>query len=1067
MQHFTVNSKFTRNFSVAICHYNVSTVRSNPDGECFMHATVFVDTKQLASTQVDSLCYEIIGLLPSSRWIVNMDPLLQQVRLAALALNQPETDGATRCAASQFLEHWTASSEAWETYCQWIELSLIHEEVALQLLCLQLLQAKIRREVAYEGNLQNGRLLDRLQHSLQNYLYSPQTNEATLQPTCLCIAALLARRAQLVHVLPTLCHSIRERGSSSSNTLHQLRILSSIPLELQAGVSGLAPSQVTNTLAPYVIPVLEVLLVTIQQSAPDANETRTLLFALAATKNWIVEGCVSLTQLNAVCVNGSSFSWCLVQLLSLAGASYVNDDAIFMYAAQSLEEAILVATDSVTETRSAAVIVLLQAFEPAVGFLSAPLHQCDEDTAVALASLVSSLVTEEIDELITQPCDSLIRLLLGLQTHPVATVRSAIIDCWLTASEVPVSERHERWRAPLFQHVTSTLLQAIEFSDAVDEDDVLDFRRMSSDVFVACYLLLRCDYVQHSTNIICAQQQQLHPAKVEAALFALTATAREVNDLMKSRTGGSSVGKDRQRTADLLLQIVNHLMANNISNDKLVQVGAVKFFGSFAPIWADRCSSDDVLRLLAYLRSTLLHIGNMTREDDDTFAEDTSKAIKLIMVQSSSILMQSSNPSAVLDCCRAMMETVLSTHREECMATVAEGCTRLIVQTKDASNIGPWLVELIRPVLQNSEIALKLLPSNQAFAHNVLSEHAAEALESLGNNLRVLEEVIRFCDEPDENLPSGHPITNIMGTVFPFLERVSQRTSSFEIIFEKMLGIHERLLQSVPSQAALHFQHTVKHVMDVFETNQNPSCMHYLASSVEAFGSTNIDAFRDLLTHITRIVFRVVHQQGPHSSLIQGFFELCQRFIMYCPLALVGCPEFAGIVQCALELVSSAKGERESVRATLNFLTHIFGWRSLRLSKESSQYLNSVSSTLDEQLSRHGALATRCCMTTLLGGSQALWPVCTDCIFAITVTTVSWPVPEDPASSMARQWMEAACSDATGSVKLEVIHTVIDSLLGFARDGTISKPVAKMLLTDFCMVVRGEKRADALAEYCN
>ena len=104
-------------------------------------------------------------------------------------------------------------------------------------------------------------------------------------------------------------------------------------------------------------------------------------------------------------------------------------------------------------------------------------------------------------------------------------------------------------------------------------------------------------------------------------------------------------------------------------------------------------------------------------------------------------------------------------------------------------------------------------------------------------------------------------------------------------------------------------------------------------------------------------------------------------------------------------------------------------------------------------------------MTTLLGGAQALWPVCTDYLFAITSATVTWPVPDDPASNVARQWMEAACCDTVGSTTPEVVHTVIDLLLGFARDGTKSKPKAKMLLTDFCMVVRGEKFADALAAY--
>lgn len=1064
----------------------------------------------------------------------------QQVRQAAIALHRPATDGATRWAASQFLEHWNATPEAWEWYCQWLERAFLQGEdddddhdngVAVPLLLLQLLQTKIRREIRFhcdqqaEGshhphsnsntNKHNAvpplLLLDRLQAALQHCLLqsSPQQQwpESTVvQPLCLCIAALMVRRpGQLAQAVPALCRSIVHHeynnnvaatAGSNDNTAggqaqqRQLRILCSIPLELQSGVSGLAPSQVTQTLAPHVASVLELLLYTIQASLTNggsSNNHQTLLYALTATKNWIQEGRVTLSQLHAVVGNGnngsSSLLLCLVQLLShaaAAAATWVPDDAILVQAAHSLQEAILVAADACTETRTAAVAVLLQAFEPTVGFLSAPLSECcGEEAAVALASLASTFAVEEIDALIEQPCDSLLRFLLACQTHPVVAVRTAMLDCWLTVSEVSVNERHGHWRAPLFQQITAALLQTVEYCDEVDEDDLLDFRRMAGDIFVACYFLLRCEYVQHATRIVVCgtthQQHQHQPAKAEAALFALTAAAREINARIKSRTGGTSVGKDRQTTAELLLQVVQHLMNSNGSTDRLVKVGAVKFIGSFATTWSVRCSADDVLHLLAYLQNALLQSGrkalssSAADDEEESFAEETSKAIKSILVNASTTLLQTSNPNAVLDCCRGMMDAALSTHREECMAVVAEGCTRLVAQTKDSSTIGHFLNELVRPVLQKGEGALNMLPSNHDATQTPLSEQAIESMESLGSILRVLQEIIRFSDGlTDTSANASHPVASIMGFVFPFLEAVSQRASHFELIFEKIMGIQEQLLKTVPNEIAPYFQQTVKYVIEVFDSSQNPACMQYLASSVEAFGSTSVEAFRDLLSHVSGIVFARLHQHGPepNSALIQGFFGMCHRYFIYCPAALVGCPQFAGIVSCAVELLALAKGDRESVRAALNFLTQVFGWRALRLSVEASRYLHSVAHALDEQLSQHGARTAHCCMATLLGGSQALWPVCTDCLFAIASTAVTWTVPENSASSVAYQWMDAAWSNTAGSVEPEVIRTLVGVLLIFASDGPKSKSRAKLLLTDFCMVARGERLAvDVLDEY--
>lgn len=132
------------------------------------------------------------------------------------------------------------------------------------------------------------------------------------------------------------------------------------------------------------------------------------------------------------------------------------------------------------------------------------------------------------------------------------------------------------------------------------------------------------------------------------------------------------------------------------------------------------------------------------------------------------------------------------------------------------------------------------------------------------------------------------------------------------------------------------------------------------------------------------------------------------------------------------------------------------------MSTESYCYLLSFSQYLDEQIAQHGASTTRFCVTTLLGGSQALWPACTECIFAVVSVAVIWTIPGDPESSVARLWFESACASAVDG---KVVKIVIEYLLGFAREGPRGKAKAKMFLTDFSMIHRGEMSMETLISY--
>jgi len=174
----------------------------------------------------------------------------QQVAEAALAMVRPTTDSATRAAASNFLEEWNKTPEAWDVYSKWLASFSLEsnttELVGTQLLCLTLLQAKIRREVLQDSN--NTTVL----HTIYNQLLSllQNTSTAFVRPLCVCAAALAVR-----------CHGLQElvkecQSATSLSPLVALRMLACLPAQVEA-CQDLTTPQVTQVLFPYMEVVLD------------------------------------------------------------------------------------------------------------------------------------------------------------------------------------------------------------------------------------------------------------------------------------------------------------------------------------------------------------------------------------------------------------------------------------------------------------------------------------------------------------------------------------------------------------------------------------------------------------------------------------------------------------------------------------------------------------------------------------------------------------------------------------------------------------------------------------------
>jgi hypothetical protein len=208
-----------------------------------------------------------------------------QVGQAALAMMSPSTDTTTRRQASQFLEDWTQTPEAWEVYAKWLHSYRIllenpandgngngngnskrtqtpDHQIAMQLLCLTMLQTKIRKELPRQQPNAWHPHVPHVRQELWEYLRQPSLSldPSLIMPCCICNAAIIVRCGLLpefvTHANANVNASANNGGNQELSPEASLRLLACIPSEMES-CQDLTAQQVTEQLVPHLEPVLD------------------------------------------------------------------------------------------------------------------------------------------------------------------------------------------------------------------------------------------------------------------------------------------------------------------------------------------------------------------------------------------------------------------------------------------------------------------------------------------------------------------------------------------------------------------------------------------------------------------------------------------------------------------------------------------------------------------------------------------------------------------------------------------------------------------------------------------
>jgi len=582
---------------------------------------------------------------------------------------------------------------------------------------------------------------------------------------------------------------------------------------------------------------------------------------------------------------------------------------------------------------------------------------------------------------------------------------------------------------------------------------------------------------------------------VESAFFCMCSVGREACARVKSVRNAASSGRDSPVAADGestsigLTQVVGSICVGGVagvsSRHPLVLSGIAKFLGCYSTVWASSCPPQSMLEILAYL-SAALSVSDA--------AEASGKSIGLVLIASAGKLAKAAtSPGADISVALTQsMEAALSTNNHMVMANVAEGCARVSVQLRDTSKARATLAAVAAPTILRARSALGAIISSSSVEESGQAAGQVDAAsQALASYLGVLRELIRFCDGSSSRRKAGysHILSDVLIAAWPVLNDVSSHPScrANESVLSGLLDVHSQLLGVVPALIGPYFTNLVTFVVKAYEDSLSPSALGYVSTAVETFDmeesiglAAGLDEngkeliFNQLLAHLSQCTFKYVTQtKRPNEcpQVIKALFEMSQRYLLFCPGALLQCPEFASLFGLAAACLIECKGETESTRAILIFLTQLIGWKHIRLPQAKMSKLAQFSGAIDNLLVQHGEAITKSCLGGLSGGApQMLWPSFSECIFSIMQHIISSTPGADEPNSMLCMWLRAAMLESslaanTQNITPEIGTSVINILCGLAKEGDKSKQKAKMALMDFGKIAKGEASTDVLLAY--
>jgi len=654
-----------------------------------------------------------------------------------------------------------------------------------------------------------------------------------------------------------------------------------------------------------------------------------------------------------------------------------------------------------------------------------------------------------------------------VQKCPNNGVRCECLNVWLDLQDEAVADRRPKYGKVFYMKVLECIVEGLKYNKdfesweeciELDKSEFDEFRSLASEVLQQCYSLLRLDFLNVLRNEMKGEWQN-----VEGALYALEEVSTGVCARVKSM--GVSTKADREGTVAVLRDLLDLVVTNQSTLHPVMLASTCRFLGSYAPFINSHCSPESIVRVLEYLKASF--------SGSPSTRLEAGKSIRGILLNCTKQLARVEGFEALLGSC---ISVSLEAGERGAILAVAEGGTRACVQIGGQScNVG--LGSLCTPVLKYLEQFFMAVKAAEASNDVGLAEASKRKLST---GLATLAVIIKYLDGLAVDGNGTHPFAELLNVCWPMLQSIASYDPCrlHHDILQELLGVHGKIVSSFGDIIEPKLGELINIVVQAYEEGYNRGCLDFVAVAAEKFGNRGggvEESFRGLLAHLTAKTCQHIQSVGMSESteLVTSFFDLAQRFLLFCPSALVKNEQFPLIYSFGVACLTQCKGERDSTRQALIFLTQIIGRKGVRLSQSTRAALEEFRTTIDAHTAQHGAEIVKSCFVSLAGGSpQMLLPPFSDCLYAIVTHVIGADSEEGGkvdggGGGLVQSWIVAALNDEAIPKFIEDSDkaNMMTAMFNIATKGLKEKGRFKSLIGDFVKICKKEINADVLAAY--
>uniref|UniRef100_M4BE01 Exportin-1/Importin-beta-like domain-containing protein n=1 Tax=Hyaloperonospora arabidopsidis (strain Emoy2) TaxID=559515 RepID=M4BE01_HYAAE len=577
----------------------------------------------------------------------------------------------------------------------------------------------------------------------------------------------------------------------------------------------------------------------------------------------------------------------------------------------SLEQTLLVMAQGLLQTRAACESAMVAE---------------EEEVSHALTDVISTFCETFADWILEgkypQEATALGELMLYLGSHPRRQIASLTLEFWMVVQDEPVSSRLQFFQRDAFLHLFEVLLKQCSFPpgnvedmDELEIDDLNAFRcdiHGAPDAFIAVFSLLREQYIARLLHVLTSAPSSEWQS-VEVALFAVSAVTDEIKKKLTKACADTPLHAELER---MMSHLIRAILDSTTNTHPLVIAIASRLLGQFAAWINDRAlrahTFETIGAVLQYLCGALGLVPSRA-----------NAAKSFMQVSTCCMICLTEMPPSLL---MAGVQHFGGTPSQDLMPIeerllVVEGLVR-------AAAVSPHCSVILQTILDDSLTRL-----DQALIAKGTGSVPLYII--VCNELQVLGKLMRFLDAPGD-VAGGKAVTAWAAQqIYPHLEPIVQQLDADETVMTALFELYGWYLQSLREQMAPQLGGIATLIVRVFQKLHCMAPLECASAAIDVFGKEAnaevTDSFRGLLGALSRSAFQffTAHSLAERPKVLQSFFELGYRFLLFCPAAVLTAAEFPVLIELGLACLGNQ--DRASTNAVLVFLTFLLNENTTKL----------------------------------------------------------------------------------------------------------------------------------------